>query len=410
MDAETLRKLADRYRRDRDLIRNEEQTKQSLVIPFFKALGYDPTNPREVRLEYAAPFTENDGKRHADRMDLAIFDATGVHPLLVVETKPLGADVRTRSPQLARYMGQMPELRFGIMTDGCHYLFFGDLRRPNIMDETPFFQFSLDDANLDFAGVAAFLEKFSRGQFSAVRLITEAEDSRYRQGMIRRLVDVLQDPGSDEAFVRWLSEGVYEGKRSRLTMERLTRVARSTIKPAILRVLGEDYLDDLRQQILDAEKQDAARAKAETGGASGASGDGGVREGAAVPPPTPPAPGVHETTDAELAFAEAVRQICSAAGVSTEHILHKDTTHYMNVSYRTPSRWFVRFFDKKRAAITTLVPVEDARGLAGGFEVEAAPPVFGVSRVYVDGVEDLQRLRGLVLRSLDICRGRSAET
>ena len=367
MDAETLRKLADRYRRDRDLIRNEEQTKQSLVIPFFRALGYDPTNPREVRLEYTASFTENDGKRFPDRMDLAIFDQTGEHALLVVETKPLGADVKMRSPQLARYMGQMPELRFGIMTDGCHYLFFGDLRRPNIMDDTPFFQFSLDDQNLDFQGVAAFLEKFSRGQFSAGRLIREAEDSGYRQGMIRRLVGVLQDPGSDEAFVRWLSEGVYEGKRSRQAMERLSRIARSTVKPAILRVSAQE---------------------------PGAGGETSAKTGE------------FETTEAELAFADAVRELCEAAGVPREQILHKDTTHYLNVSFEAPSRWFVRFFDKRRPAITTLVPTEEARGLVAGFAVEDAPSVFGVSRVYMDGPDSVPQLRGLILGSLAICRER----
>ena len=177
MDVETLKDLAARYHRDRELIRNEEQTKQSLVIPFFRALGYDSSNPREVRLEYTAPFTANDGKRHADRMDLAIFDDSGQHPLFVVETKPLGADVEARTPQLARYMSQLPELRFGILTDGCHYLFFGDLLRPNVMDDTPFFHFSLDDSNPDLPGVASFLVKFSRGKFSAERMITDAEDS-----------------------------------------------------------------------------------------------------------------------------------------------------------------------------------------------------------------------------------------
>jgi len=91
---------------------------------------------REVRLEYAAEFTTNDGKRLPDRMDYAIFDATGQTPILVIEAKPLGADVRARSPQLARYMSQLPALRFGIITDGCEYLFYGDLARPNVMDES----------------------------------------------------------------------------------------------------------------------------------------------------------------------------------------------------------------------------------------------------------------------------------
>jgi len=81
----------------------------------------------------------------------------------------------------------------------------------------------------------------------------------------------------------------------------------------------------------------------------------------------------------------------------------------LHVSYQTPTRWFVRFFgDKRRTAITTLVSTEEARSLAEGFDVEDSPPVFGVSRVYLDGPDSVPRLRGLILRSLAICRDRKA--
>jgi len=123
MDTKALRDLARRYKDNREFITNEEMTKASLIVPFIGALGYDCSSPREVRLEYAAEFTTNDGKRLPDRMDYAIFDATGQNPILVIEAKPLGANVHARSPQLARYMSQLPQLRFGIITDGCEYLF-----------------------------------------------------------------------------------------------------------------------------------------------------------------------------------------------------------------------------------------------------------------------------------------------
>lgn len=403
MDAETLRALSARYHRDRDLIRNEEQTKQSLVIPFVRGLGYDPTNPREVRLEYAAPFTAGDGKRYPDRMDFAIFDPTGEHPLLAIETKPLGADVKTKSPQLARYLGQLHELRFGIMTDGCQYLFYGDLTRPNIMDETPFFQFALDDAKLDFAGVATFLAKFSRGQFASDQLVTEAEDSRYRQGMLRKLAAALQDPAADESFVRWLSDDVYAGSRTRNALDRLGRIAMSAIKPAMVRVLSDDFLNELREQILEAAERNDDEQPPDGGSelceqdASDATDTENER----------PARGIL-TTGEELAFADAVRGLCVAVGkVASAQIHQKDTVHYYNVSYLTPTRWFVRYFgDKKRKAITTLVPTEEARSLAEGFDVEDSPPAFGISRIYVDGPASVARLEGLILRSLAICRER----
>ena len=166
-----------RYKDNREFITNEEATKQSLVVPFLAALGYDTTSPREVRPEYTAEFTVHDGKRLPDRMDYAIFNSTGRKLLLVVEVKSLGMNIKERSPQLARYMAQLPDLRFGIMTDGCQYHFYSDLSQTNVMDEKPFFMFALDDPKLDYEGVAKFLNKFSRDEFNAESLITEAEDS-----------------------------------------------------------------------------------------------------------------------------------------------------------------------------------------------------------------------------------------
>ena len=84
METEKLHDLMERYYKSRDFITNEETAKMALVVPFLRSLGYDPNNPQEVRLEYRAEFTQSDGKRHADRMDYAIFDKAGVKPLMVI--------------------------------------------------------------------------------------------------------------------------------------------------------------------------------------------------------------------------------------------------------------------------------------------------------------------------------------
>ncbi|MBU0756085.1 MAG: type I restriction enzyme HsdR N-terminal domain-containing protein, partial [Planctomycetes bacterium] len=181
MDANQLLDLVKRYRENKGFITNEETAKMALVVPFLRHMGYDPNQPREVRLEYTAEFTQGDGKRLPDRMDFAIFDKNGSKPLMVIETKPLGTDLKSKTQQLARYIAQMPNLQFGIITDGCHYHFFGDLENPNQMDQDPFFSFALDDPKTDWEKVAKFLSKFSRDSFNAETLVTDAENSRYRQ-------------------------------------------------------------------------------------------------------------------------------------------------------------------------------------------------------------------------------------
>ena len=50
--------------------------------------------------------------------------------------------------------------------------------------------------------------------------------------------------------------------------------------------------------------------------------------------------------------------------------------------------------------VATMLPVDVVKALAPTYEVEAAPPVFGASRVYIENVGQIWALQELVLRSL----------
>lgn len=372
------------------------------MVPFIRLLGYDPGLPREVRLEYSADFVQGDGKKLPDRMDFAIFDQTGLKPLIVIETKPLGTDLKSRAQQLARYLSQLPELHFGIITDGCHYLFFGDLENPNVMDPEPFFTFSLEDTKSDWAKVAKFLSKFSRESFNATTLITDAENSRYRQGMIDKLSAALKSPGEHEGFLKWLTEDIYKGKRTTAVMERLAEVAKEAIEPTLLRVMGDDFLDKLKERIQRLNEGVEPSAAKE--------GPNVVKADSARPFETESrAPGddkaraTVETTEEELSFFGVIRDICTKNGHAAEDVLYRDTASYFNVSFKKPTKWFVRFFGNgKRKSLATWVPVDEAKTLAAGFEVEASPTAFGVSRVYIQSIPEVWALKSLVARSLEL--------
>ncbi|MBI5487094.1 MAG: type I restriction enzyme HsdR N-terminal domain-containing protein [Deltaproteobacteria bacterium] len=405
MDANQLVELVQRYHENRDFIANEETAKMALVVPFIRLLGYDPNTPREVRPEFAADFTQGDGKRQPDRMDFAIFDKSGSKPLLVIETKPLGTDLASKSNQLARYIAQVADLHFGIITDGCHYLFYGDLESQNQMDREPFFTFSLDDPNADWTKVAKFLSKFSRDAFNAETLVTDAENSRYRQAMVDKLARVLKAPAEDEGFMKWLTEDVYKGLRTKAVMSRLGELAREAVEPALLRVIGEDFLAKLRERIQESrgqgDRQAADPAPAAVAPVAATSPAPNAEE------PTEERQRVVETSAEEMQFFEVVRDICVKAGAKSEEILSRDTVNYFNVSIRRPTKWFLRFFaTSKRRYIATWVPTEEARRLAPGFDVEDSPAVWGVSRVYIDGPAQLWAIKALVLRSLEVAQAR----
>jgi len=397
MDTDKLLDLVKRYHENRDFITNEESSKMALIVPFIRHLGYDPNSPREVRFEFRAEFTHGDGKKHADRMDYAIFDKSGTKPLMVIEAKPLGSDIDARSPQLARYIAQMPDLHFGIITDGCKYLFFGDLESPNQMDEEPFFNFALDDPNADWPKVAKFLSKFSREAFNAETLVTDAENSRYRQSMIEKIVAVLRAPAEDGGFMKWLTKEVYKGHRTTAVMNRLGEVAKEAIEPALLRVMSDDFLNKLKERIHRLQ---------DTGDEEKATAPSVDEVEAGEAQPNTGKAQKTATTEEELMFYQTVRNICSKEGIPADEILHKDTIHYFNVSYLKPTKWFLRFFGNwKRKYVVTLVPTDEARQLAQGFEVEDAPSVFGVSRIYIGNVTQMWDLKELVKRSLELLKG-----
>ncbi len=401
MNADQLEKLSQVFAENREFISNEETAKMSLVVPFIRLLGYDPNVPREVRLEYTADFTQGDGKRLPDRMDFAIFDRSGSKPLMIIETKPIGTNLKSKSQQLARYISQLPDLHFGILTDGCIYQFYGDLDSPNVMDNEPFFTFSLDDPKTDWAKIASFLSKFSRDAFNAETLLTEAEDSRYRQAMVDKLVRVLRDPGEDDAFVKWLTTGIYTGKRTSQVMNRMGDLAREAVEPALLRVMGDEFVEKLKERIRAVrvpEEQGDDKATDEAPDTEAGVEAVGSQQGEKFAGSSKVV-----TTEDESRFVEIVKEVCSKAGYDPDLIILRDTVNYCNASYRRPTKWFIRYFgDSRRKNITTLIPTEEARAIVADRDVEDAPAVFGVSRIYIDKVDDLLQMKDIIMRSLSI--------
>ncbi|MEX0703912.1 MAG: type I restriction enzyme HsdR N-terminal domain-containing protein [Planctomycetales bacterium] len=400
MDTEKLLDLVKRFKENRNFITNEETAKMALVVPFLRCLGYDPNNPREVRLEFRAEFTQGDGKKYPDQMDFAIFDKTGVKPRMVVETKPLGANLKQKAQQLARYIGQMPELHFGIITDGCLFLFFGDLDQPNVMDDEPFFRFSLDEDDTDWAKVAKFLSKFSRDAFDAETLVKDAENSAYRQAMIDRIVGVLRAPAADAEFMKWLTKGVYKGNKTTAVMTRLGEIACEAIEPALLRAMSDDFLEKLKQrmrQLRETGKEDAAADRDE-------SSDSSRQDGAARLAGTQQHNGVVTTAD-ELELYEIVREICSKSGIPREDVLYHDTSFWFNVSYKRPKRWFLRYLgNRKHKRLVTLVSSDEARALLPGYQVKERNGKSGGCFVHFDRVEQIREMKDLIVRSLVILK------
>ena len=109
------------------------------MTPFFRALGYDTTDPTEVVPE----FTADIGTKRGEKVDFAIVKDKS--PVMLFECKWCGTELSNEhTSQLYRYFG-VTETRFGVLTNGIVYWFYSDLEQPNKMDSKPFLEFNMLD-------------------------------------------------------------------------------------------------------------------------------------------------------------------------------------------------------------------------------------------------------------------------
>ena len=154
MVIEELKTLASRASEIREHIKSEEGIKTSLVLPMLGILGYDVFNPKHLMAELTADV----GVKRGEKVDYALMSSG--KPKLIIECKKIEDKLEESSvSQLFRYFTAL-RVKFGVLTNGIVYKFYSDLESPNIMDGTPFFEFSLiSHTHADIE----FLLKFKKG-------------------------------------------------------------------------------------------------------------------------------------------------------------------------------------------------------------------------------------------------------
>ncbi len=229
---EQLVTLRARAERSAELL-TEEATKNALIMPALKALGYDVFDPSIVIPEFTADF----GVKKGEKVDYAL--RIGGEIQILIECKPVQADLSTsHASQLYRYFS-VTKARFGILTNGREWRFFTDLDSPNKMDDKPFFIFSINDYNdqdlLEF-------EKFSAGSFSVDGIIAAASDLKLKSLISETLRKEFSAP-SDE-FARMIARRIHGGN---LTAEVRTRFA-----SLIVACVADILRDQANQRLKDA--------------------------------------------------------------------------------------------------------------------------------------------------------------
>lgn len=172
---------------------NEEQTKFTLIVPFFEQLGYRSSNIDVVIPEARAG--SPDGSR--GRADLVIrVEGT---PGIVVECKRLGALRGAHAEQLAAYFSSLSEAHVGVLTDGHKYHFFGRAADARKTFECPLVSLSLEviaERGLNEEAVK-FLEAIRADDFDVDAIADCMKRSEIERAVKEWWLNQIRDP-SDE--------------------------------------------------------------------------------------------------------------------------------------------------------------------------------------------------------------------
>ena len=115
-----VRQLGLRTEKMMPQVQTEEATKNALIMPFIKLLGYDVFDPFEVNPEFVADI----GIKKGEKADYAIM--IDGEPIIIIECKHHLEKLDPHNSQLFRYF-HVCKAKFGLLSNGLQYRFYTDL-------------------------------------------------------------------------------------------------------------------------------------------------------------------------------------------------------------------------------------------------------------------------------------------
>ncbi|WP_199140015.1 type I restriction endonuclease [Pedobacter sp. ASV12] len=211
-------------------LQTEEATKNALIMPFIKLLGFDVFDPFEVNPEFIADI----GIKKGEKVDYAIMKDG--EPIIIIECKHHLEKLDPHNSQLFRYFHTC-KAKFGLLTNGLIYRFYTDLNDANKMDEKPFFEFNI--AEIKEAQIEE-LKKFHKSYFDVESISNTASDLKYTNELKALITSELKEP--TPIFVRHFANQVYPGKITERILTQFTEL----VKRSSNQVLNDAITDRLK--------------------------------------------------------------------------------------------------------------------------------------------------------------------
>ncbi len=346
----------------------EETTKQALILPFLDILGFNAYDPQKVKAEYGADFP---GVKVGERVDYALF-CQGV-PVMFIEAKGCKEKMDNHCPQLSRYFNSTPEVTISAITNGIEWRFFTDLNEKNIMDSTPFLRIMMDDIK---DSDAEQLFRFRHDKFKPEALRTLAEESVYISAFVKVVSTSLREV--DHEFVRYVAGRANIGRQLN---QRFIETITPLVRQAVERSVSEMVVSGLSSRTSIPELESPADV----------TDNNVIDERADIVDAENP--NIVTTYNERILF----EKICSIIGPAYE-LQAKDTESYYSILFQgKTNRWHLRYYDKKtRSNIQLPIDINEITGN----EIKRAGLEHDNNRIFIEHPEDVLRISGLILDSL----------
>lgn len=214
---DAIKQLGDRVEKLRDNLSTEEATKNALIMPFIKILGYDVFNPLEVEPE----FTCDIGTKKGEKIDYAIF--INGEPVILIECKHWKQDLNLHDNQLIRYFN-VSAAKFGVITNGIVYRFYTDLDDKNKMDKKPFLEVNMLDIK---DNQIEELKKFHKSYFDIDNILNTASELKYMMEIKSVILNEFTSPSPE--FVKLIGKQVYDKQFTQSVIEQFAELTKKAI-------------------------------------------------------------------------------------------------------------------------------------------------------------------------------------
>lgn len=196
----------------------EEKTKNAILLPFFRVLGYDPIDLRDVEPQFPV---ELDGMGPRE-VDYAV--KVDGSPVMLFQWEKAEVDLDTSEGDPLYRKLPILDTSVVVHTNGLSYRLYVHLGAQSRIEDRPFLEFDLLDHT---AEEIEQLQLLTKSTFDTEALLAAAFEHRYGQRLEQFLARQKETPS--DHFVRFLAAQAFEGDVSAEDLERFRPVVRDVL-------------------------------------------------------------------------------------------------------------------------------------------------------------------------------------